>query len=102
MKVIVFFLAVFVVLAGYQTTSLAGDKKVYTKVTDNVRSVALMDSNGGVIGKRFELKSEEWNAWFEAVKGSDGWELTEKGNNDENKRIEFCEGSCAYQDKTCP
>jgi hypothetical protein len=100
MKITIFLVAVFVVLAGYQTTSSAGDGKIYTKVTDGVRSVTLMDSNGGVIGKRFELKSEEWNAWFEAEKDGDSWALTEKGRNDEMKRIEFCEGSCA--DDTCP
>ena len=67
-----------------------------------MRRLTSIDGNGSVIGKRFELKSEEWDAQFEAEKDGEGWVLIEKGRLDEMKRIEFREGSCSYQDKTCP
>ena len=101
MKSICFVLAIFAVMAGYQSPAAAESKdgKSYAKIADGVRSVTLMDKKGGIIGKRFEQHSKEWSsidakAWFEVKKNGGKWELTAKGKSDKNKFVESCDGNC--------
>jgi hypothetical protein len=96
MKSICFVLAIFAVMAGYQSPAAAESKdgKSYAKIADGVRSVTLMDKKGGIIGKRFEQHSKEWKAWFEVKKNGGKWELTAKGKSDKNEFVESCDGNC--------
>ena len=85
MRKILYTLAVFTVLIGCQS-SFAADTTVYAKITGNVRSVTLMDENGGIIGKRFEKRDFISLKWFEAYLNSDGiWKFTDKGLSDKEE-----------------
>ena len=91
MKKLWFVLAVFVGLAGFQSTQAAESKdgKSYSTVADGVRSVTLMDKKGGVIGKRLEQFDHELEEWFEAEKVSGNYALTNKGYSDKSDSIEL-------------
>jgi hypothetical protein len=94
MKKVCILMAVFAVLAGYQSTYAAESKdgKSYTTIADGVRSVAVMDSKGGVKEKRFEIYIDDLEGWYDAVKGSDGYKISIKGQN--NVDMDAQTGGC--------
>lgn len=75
-----------VILAVLTTAALAGCNSYSYKPVDTgsarekVRLVTITDSDGAIVGEKYEMLDGSTNAWFEAEQQSNGrWDLTTSG-----------------------